>query len=516
MLSRIYTSMLNGADGKIAVAEAYISRGLPGFHIVGLTDTVIKEAIERIRAAIINSGYRFPVSRITVNLAPADKKKNGSHYDLAMAMALLKASDENMIFDEKKFAFFGELALDGSVSAVPGILPLAMCAEENGIENILVPKDNLKEASFIKKSNVIGVKNLKQAVEVSCGGIKKIAKQNQAYKIIDGKRKKDKNDLDFSQVYGQETAKRAALIAASGGHDIMLVGVPGVGKTMIAKRFTGILPSMSYDEQREVTKLYSIAGLLDENNPVISERPFRMPHSSVTRTAMIGGGIKIRPGEISLAHKGVLFLDEVSGFDGKCLQFLRQPMEERKIRIVRNTESIVFPADFTLICAANPCKCGYFGDDEHICTCTPTQISNYWEKLSAPFLDRIDIHVRMSKTVYANISETKKGMDTKTMREIVKETRALQEERYKGESIKLNGRLDEELTKKYIILDKEAYEFLREACFKMALSMRGAKKVMRVARTIADMEKEENISEIHIAEALRYRNFETKKLKREN
>ena len=502
MFARTYTAFLSGIQGRMTAVETYISNGLPGFHIVGLTDTVIKESAERIRAAINSSNLGFPIRRIAVNLTPADRRKSGGHYDLAIAMSLLKAARDDIDFVEEDFAFFGELSLDGSIRGVPGILPLAMCAEENDIKNIIVPEENICEASFVKNSRVIGVSCLWDAIDAVKG---RLSSMDSLGEIKNRKSKEEMSELDFSQVFGQETAKRAALLAAAGGHDMLMMGSPGVGKSMIARRLPGLLPAMTYEECREVTKIYSIAGLLDRERPAIFERPFRKPHGSVSRAALIGGGAKIRPGEISLAHLGVLFLDELNTFQNDCLEALRQPVEERKVQIIRNRESVVFPADFILVCAVNPCPCGYLGNDERICQCTETQISSFRRKLSGPLLDRIDLHVTMAPVKYEEIGIRRNGIDTNTMKEKVFLARRMQKERY-GENL-LNGRLDDDLAREKIKLGKEEINFIKEAGAGFGMSARSLNKLIRIGRTVADVEGSFDVKVEHLAEALSYRSF---------
>lgn len=508
MFARIYTAALAGSEGRMTAVETHIASGLPSLHIIGLTDTVIKESAQRVRAAMNSSGISFPMRRITVNLSPADKRKRGSHYDLPIAVSLLKASMDISDFDENDFAFFGELALDGSVKPVPGILPLVICAEEHGIGNIVVPAGNEQETAFVKKSRVIGITSLAEAAEILCG------KRRNRYKTVTPEAsektkisgyKDETAKEDFSQVFGQEIAKRAALISAAGGHAMLLMGSPGVGKSMIAKRLPALLPEMTYGECREVTKIYSIAGMLDEKRSAVLKRPLRMPQGNISKAALIGGGMVIKPGEVSLAHKGVLFLDELNTYKGECLEALRQIIEEKEVRIIRNRESAVFPADFLLVCAVNPCPCGYLGDSEHVCVCTASQISMFRKKLSGPLLDRIDLHVTMAPVEYEEIGRRRKGMDTASMRRRVSEARKLQEIRY-GKGI-LNGNIDDELAKEKILLGKSENAFIKDARSSFGMSVRSVNKLIRIARTVADVELSDKVRTEHLAEALGYRSF---------
>lgn len=499
MFRKTITASLSGIDSYKTCVEVDIGRGIPAFNIVGYADSVVKESVERIKSAMVNSGYDFPRNRIIVNLTPADRRKRGSHYDLAIATALIGASSYIGERHLKEYAIFGELTLEGKVSPVAGILPLVICCLEEGVDKIIVPWENREEASLIDNVKIYPVKTLEETIE-----------------IITGKREaeeyKDKVDLeciesnlDFNQVYGQENVKRAMVIAAAGGHSMVIMGPPGVGKTMMAKRFPYILPPLDDEEILEVTKVYSIAGLLRKKQKMIKERPFRKPVNTITKSAMLGGGTIPKPGEISLAHKGVLFIDEFTTFDRKLLESLRKPLEDKEIYLIRNRESTIYPADCITILATNPCPCGYLGDDRHMCHCSPGQLSSFREKFSGPLMDRIDIHVQMENIEYENIENRVKGMDTKSMKELVANARDIQKARYMKEGITLNSQLNEEKMDIYCLLGKEEKDLLRQAYDAIGLSLRAYNKVIKLSRTIADLEGSEHIKAMHIAEALQYR-----------
>lgn len=506
MHARTYTSTLEGMEGTLIDVEVNLSKGLPYTHVVGSTDNVINESVERIRATLTNCGYQFPNCRTTINLAPAYMKKRGSHYDVPIAVAIISAAQLTKIkIEMKDYAFYGELALDGKINPVRGLLPLAMCAEEHGIKHIVVPYDNRYEVSLIEKSNIILVKNF--------GDIVKILEGNETewqMNIDDSIPFSDDNldeKLDFSQVYGQENVKRALTVAAAGGHSILMMGSPGTGKSMLAHRFIDILPPLTYQEQVEITKVYSIGGLMKNGKPLVTKRPFRAPHNSITSAAFFGGGKEPKPGELSYAHNGVLFLDELQLFDKKIIDLMRTPLEDREIILTRNRQSYVYPADIILVAAANPCRCGYRGDPLHICTCTKTQLKSYFDKMSGPFVDRIDMHVRMNGVDYETLDKKQSVLTTEQMRTAVLLARKKQEERYKGESYRLNSHLDDEGIKKYIQLDRECNDFLKKAYERMGLSVRAYNRILRISRTIADIHEEKEINIEHIAEAIQYRNL---------
>lgn len=503
MLAKTYTATLEGIEGEMTSVEVNLSRGIPCIHVVGSTDKVVRESAERIRAAMINTGIRFPVCRITVNLAPAEITKHGSHYDLAISVALMLASESvDPVVNVRDYAFFGELSLEGEISHVRGMLPLAMCAEDEGIGNIVVPYDDRNELSLLQRSRVIPVRNLRQVIDlIQNGTIPEYEEKTDEGECISAGKK------DFDQVYGQEAVKRAMVVSAAGGHSMLLMGSPGVGKSMMAERYADILPPLTYEEQVEITRIHSIGGLLGSGSHVVRKRPFRNPGNTVTATALLGGGREPRPGEISYAHGGVLFLDEFSMFDSNLIQLMRKPAEEKKIVINRNRRSYTFPADNILICAANPCRCGYRGDPVHICTCSQRQLDQFFSRLSGPFVDRIDMHVRMSPVDFREIEKNRKGIGTAEMREMVIYARRIQEERYRGMEFSLNSRLSSEDLKKYVPLDRECRRFVGMLYEKMGFSVRTYGKILALARTVADVEGEEKVNAIHIAEAVQYRNM---------
>lgn len=498
MIAKCYTSTLHGIEAQTVIVEADLSKGLPAFHIVGLTDTIIKESSERIRSAIINSGFKFPQCRITINLSPADKRKYGSHYDLPMAMALLQASEQGPKFVWNDYAFFGELTLEGKVNGIPGLLPLVIAAEEQGIKNIVISKANEAEGCLLKTASVFTVENLAEVINVVIGnGEKAIHKENE---------KREKPKLDFDEVYGQENAKRAMVIAAAGGHNLLMVGAPGAGKTMLAERFKYILPPLSYEEKIQLTKIYSVAGLLKENSSIVDERPFRKPYSLITDASMFGGGAIPHPGEVSLAHSGVLFLDEFTNFNSKCIAGLRKPIDDREIAISRKRDSVVYPCDFILLLASNPCKCGFLGDEKRVCTCTANQLNSFRDKFHTPLLDRVDLFVEMNCVNFDEIENKEKLMSTDEMYKMVVKARKIQAKRFKNEAYKLNSKIEGDDFKKYCNLDIAQRATLETAYEKMGLTMRGYYKIIRLSRTIADLDDADEIEIPHILEALQYRN----------
>ena len=503
MHTKIYSEALYGIEDIPIIIEVNISEGLPKFDVVGLPDQAVNEAKERVIAAINNSDRFFPPKRITINLAPADLKKTGSMYDLAFALGILSSSAQIFFSDfMDKTIILGELALDGSVREVKGIFSMLLNAKELGIKNAIIPFNNMEEANIIDGLNLYPVKTLKDAIDSIEGKKTPI--------ISDGKfnfNNDYEENIDFSDVKGQEYAKRAAMIAAAGGHNFIMIGSPGCGKTLIAKRIPTILPPLTFEEAIEVTKIYSSYGLLSKDMPIVKKRPFRIPHHTSSYVSLVGGGRNIKAGEITLAHNGVLFLDEFVEFQSSALQTLREPMEEKVVTISRANGSISFPANFTLIAAMNPCPCGYYGDEKHICKCSEIARKRYIAKLSGPILDRIDISIEVRAIDYNKMISKADGESSSAMRNTVIAARKKQEKRFKENGIKIfsNSSMGIKDIEKFCIMDDKARNILNIAMEKFSMSARSYNKVLKVSRTIADLEDKDIIGIDHITEALQYR-----------
>lgn len=506
MLIKIFGAAVQGIDATLITIEVNSSKGCM-FYLVGLPDSAVKESHQRIISALQYNGYKMPTSNIIVNMAPADIKKEGSAYDLPLAIGLLGANEVISCNKFSKYMLMGELSLDGSIQPIKGALPIAILARQLGFKGLIVPKQNAREAAVVNDLEVYGVENIKEVVEFYDD------RQTLQPTVVNTREEffsqQSVFDFDFEDVKGQENVKRALEVAAAGGHNIIMIGAPGSGKSMMAKRLPSILPPLSLGESLETTKIHSVAGKLNKNSSLISQRPFRDPHHTISQVALVGGGSFPQPGEISLSHNGVLFLDELPEFSRNVLEVLRQPLEDRKITISRVKTTIDYPASFMLVASMNPCPCGYYNHPTKECVCSQGQVHKYLNKISGPLLDRIDIQVEIVPVPFEKISEQRKGEASINIRERVIKARQIQEKRFaKHEGIYCNAQMNSKLLSLYAVPDQKGLERLKNAMDKLNLSARAYDRILKVARTIADLDSKENIEPHHIAEAISYRNLD--------
>ncbi len=505
MLARVLSSAVMGIDAYIVEVELDISDGLPFFATVGLPDSAVKESRERVTAAIKNSGFYFPPSRITANLAPADVRKEGSAFDLPIALGVMAATGQIQTDHLERMLVLGELALDGSVRSVPGCLPMAAIAKENQFKGVILPKANAKEAAVIDDLAVYPVNSLQEAVE-HLNGQSTIPPFQ--YDIREAFDQQSEYPVDFVDVKGQEHVKRAIEVAAAGGHNLIMIGPPGSGKTMIAKRIPTILPDMTLDEALETTKIHSIMGLLGNDVPLIATRPYRSPHHTISDAGLIGGGKFPRPGEVSLSHHGVLFLDELPEFRKNVLEVMRQPLEDGQVAIARAAASYTYPANFMLVAAMNPCPCGFFGDPSRECRCSRQQIQNYISRISGPLLDRIDLQVEVPAVKYRDLASDLSGEPSANIRERVQRARHIQQERFTQAQIYCNANMESRHLREFCKVEDAAQELLRVAITQLGLSARAYDRILKVARTIADLGANPTIEAEHVSEAIQYRSLD--------
>jgi magnesium chelatase family protein len=506
MLAKVNSYGLNGIAGYPVQVEVDITNGLPAYETVGLPDAAVKESKERVRSAVRNTGLEFPVQRITVNLAPADMRKEGPIYDLPIAIGLLAASGQVDPHSLEDTLFLGELALDGRVRPINGVLPMLIAARKQGVSRIVLPAENTLEAAFVPDMEVYPAQTL-GAIVRHLGGVEPISKAAACdWDAVRAGQLRAQGEI--ARIRGQAHAKRAAEIAAAGGHNLLMIGPPGSGKTMLARCMPSILPDITFEEALEVTKIHSVAGVLPRGGGIVAQRPFRAPHHSISTPALTGGGRSITPGEISLAHLGVLFLDELPEFRRDALEAMRQPLEDGIVTVARVSGTATFPARFMLVAAMNPCPCGHLGSDAQACKCTPLQVQRYRNRISGPLLDRIDMHVEMRAVRYDEISSKPDGETSQTVKKRVDAARAVQVARYKDEGVYCNAQLDAKLVDAYCQAGPEAHALLEQAFKRLRLSARAYSRILKVARTIADLEGSETIGTGHIAEAIQYRSLD--------